>query len=621
MAWKTIQQGNNQGGWKTITPPKVEPVEVAQPEPESWTGKALRFIKSTGKQIYQAGKETGAIGIDIATRALPNPIEELRGTYSGYKEIAKQPTMPALQAFEKGKTEFKARPLQYEKVAGALPELKGENLGQKLVNLVKQPEYRKAIGRAMELPTYAYAGAKEVAGVVAKPLLTRILTRTARALPEAGINTAIQQFEEGTLKTAPKNIIANALILSGISNIAGEIRLPKLKIAESVNDIEKSIGKLDATQRIDIEDALKQGVKKEDILSNLERVKAGEVAPEELAEAIKKQIEPTPEAPKLPVAPALNKKVIITPEKKKGILQIAKEEKVAKDSEKLKTIYTQSIANEDFMFGKETKEIEKTILENGKLNPKLVQGRINDVVQKMEREGIDSTNYKKAIEGKDFKNYFEFDKANREAFAKMIPDGTFSQPQGITPKVEVPKVEVPEIKKPSKIAKSIESKAIEKKLTEGYGEDLAGYSPITIKDQADRMSKIMTEDIERAKRIVAGEEELPVGLRGETAIKAMEDYALETGDSDLIRKIAQSPLTSETSAHAQAMRLMAERNPDSPTIKLQEIMKARKEAFEKTGKKVSSEVKAEKTKIKELTNKQVKPTKETWESFISGITC
>lgn len=172
----------------------------------------------------------------------------------------------------------------------------------------------------------------------------------------------------------------------------------------------------------------------------------------------------------------------------------------------------------------------------------------------------------------------------------------------------------------SKVGKSIETKAIEDKLTNAF-EGTAEYDKITIKDQARRANEL-TDDIKRAKRVLNGEEPLPEGLRGSSLITAMEDYAIKNKDVQLLQDIARSPLTSETSVHAQELRMLAERNPDSPIAAIQSIKKAREARAEKSlkGEKVN-EVK--KKTVKEIKSeiKKVSATKETWASFIDSIVC
>ncbi len=185
------------------------------------------------------------------------------------------------------------------------------------------------------------------------------------------------------------------------------------------------------------------------------------------------------------------------------------------------------------------------------------------------------------------------------------------------PSVKTESVSTSETKR-SKVGKSIEAKAIEQGLASSFSES-AQYDPITIKDQANRVSELMRTDMERAKRIVTGKEKLPDGMLGGSIIKAMEDHAMATGDAQLALEIANSPLTSATSIHAQEMRMLAERNPDSAVVALQRLKKIKEEAAIKKGapkkerlvEQIQERIKKEKPKA----------TKETWSSFIESVTC
>lgn len=173
--------------------------------------------------------------------------------------------------------------------------------------------------------------------------------------------------------------------------------------------------------------------------------------------------------------------------------------------------------------------------------------------------------------------------------------------------------------KKSAVGKSIEAKAIERGLAASFSES-AQYDPVTVKDQANRAAELIKNDIEQAKRIVLGEERLPNGLLGGTMIKAMEDYALANGDAKLALDIANSPLTAETSVHAQEMRMLAERDPSSAVANIQKLKKMKEEsASKKAGEKKEKIAKEVKESIKKVTKQ--KATKETWESFITSITC
>ena len=190
--------------------------------------------------------------------------------------------------------------------------------------------------------------------------------------------------------------------------------------------------------------------------------------------------------------------------------------------------------------------------------------------------------------------------------------GVVKQAQKVTPKP------VGEGRGVSKVGVSIEAKAIEKSLARGF-DGTALFDTITIKEQAKMASKLLGSDIEKAKKIVLGQEKLPQGMREATILKAMEDYALSKGDVPLLQGIANSPLASGTSAHAQELRLLAERSSDSPVTIIRDIMNEKAKTFErKTGKDVKKEIKKEVEKIK----KEIKaPDKYDWSRFLESIIC
>jgi hypothetical protein len=177
---------------------------------------------------------------------------------------------------------------------------------------------------------------------------------------------------------------------------------------------------------------------------------------------------------------------------------------------------------------------------------------------------------------------------------------------------------VGEVTKQSKVGTSIETKTIEKGLSKSFS-GTAEYTPIVIKEQAKLASDLINSNLDQAKRIVLGQEQLPKGMRAGTILKAMEDYALDKGDASLLRGIANSPLTAETSLHAQELRLLAERNPDSAVKIMQDIANKRKADLEdRTGRKINDAVKNEVERIK----KEIRvPKKEDWNAFLDSIEC
>jgi len=175
--------------------------------------------------------------------------------------------------------------------------------------------------------------------------------------------------------------------------------------------------------------------------------------------------------------------------------------------------------------------------------------------------------------------------------------------------------------KVSGVAKSIEAKAIERGIA-GKFEGLAGFTPITIKEQTERVSALMEQDIEKAKRMALGEEALDPDIKGATLIKAIEDYAMENRDGQLLQDLANSPLITETSEAGQTLRLLAERDPDSAMAKMQEV-RAEREKVAKVRKKgkTTTQIKSEmKGNLNEKISK-TKPNKSSWEKLLLDISC
>jgi len=185
-------------------------------------------------------------------------------------------------------------------------------------------------------------------------------------------------------------------------------------------------------------------------------------------------------------------------------------------------------------------------------------------------------------------------------------------------KVSIPKTEVPAPKLTSKVAQSIEIKAIEAKLTEGF-RDLAGFDPTTIKEQARLISDLVKRDLERAKRIALGEEAFPNELRVGPLFKVLEDIAVQSGDGAFLKKLAESPVTAETSRFASELSLLRERSPDSPVKRIQEVAEARGSAIGDVRKQAAAQAKTKTDIKKEITKAASK--RPTWEEFIADLKC
>lgn len=231
-------------------------------------------VKGLGKEMGKAVVRSAAMGADIVNRM--SPVETLRSFKSGIDTIGdRQGTETRTQAFKRGVYDFQARPLIYEK---AEAKLEGKPRYQLPImekpTDIFSPEYRKPITAAAEIPTYLY-GARPIA-TAAKGLLARILARTASTQPEAIIEAGLQTAgeEKPTIKSAAMNWLGATLLMSGISNIAGEVKFKKTDkvVNETVDELENIYGdKIPEEGVDDITDAFNQGIEKETIIENAKK--------------------------------------------------------------------------------------------------------------------------------------------------------------------------------------------------------------------------------------------------------------------------------------------------------------------------------------------------------------
>jgi len=219
-----------------------------------------------------------------------------------------------------------------------------------------------------------------------------------------------------------------------------------------------------------------------------------------------------------------------------------------------------------------------------------------------------------------FDNVIEQAKSDVE-IKKTIEEIKIAEP--ITEKPAVVETPAPPVigkGKVSKIAVSIEAKSIEQGLTKGYGH-LAEYTPIVIKEQAQKATDLINNNINEARKIIRGETPLPEGLKGTALITAMEEQVKKTADGELASELASSPLVSGTSAAAQELRLAAERDPESPVKAIADVNKLLEE---RAGKRYPKQIL---TKAKENVTSSIKNeikkanTSQSWQQFILSIQC
>ena len=210
----------------------------------------------------------------------------------------------------------------------------------------------------------------------------------------------------------------------------------------------------------------------------------------------------------------------------------------------------------------------------------------------------------------------------RQAAASQEKPAESLEEQSDEAKAEKEKAVIPEPvpgRGTSKVALSVHAKAVEKGL-EGYSK-LAGYDKITIKDQANRAAKLVDNDIDKARAIIRGEEELPEGLKGISLITAMEEHLLKHPNEEIGAELANSPHATQVSEAAQLLRLAGEREPDSATRKLDELKKKLVES--KGGEKEVSKTKKDIVKSAKAEMDKVNLSKEdlNLDKFLDDIKC
>jgi len=141
-----------------------------------------------------------------------------------------------------------------------------------------------------------------------------------------------------------------------------------------------------------------------------------------------------------------------------------------------------------------------------------------------------------------------------------------------------------------------------------------------VKSQSKLVADLIAKDIGKVRDIVTGKEPLPGGMSGSMFIKGVEDYVEISGDLDLLRSMATSPLVSETSIHASEMRLLRERDKSSVLAKIQDLANERAKIFKRRNRKLTQE-KAIKQEVKKIKESTKKVSKYDWNTFIKSIEC
>ena len=195
-----------------------------------------------------------------------------------------------------------------------------------------------------------------------------------------------------------------------------------------------------------------------------------------------------------------------------------------------------------------------------------------------------------------------------------------------TSKVETPITETPATGKVSKAARDINNSLVEQGFDELPASELAKYTPITKKETTERVTNLISDDPDLARKAATGQEAMPSDIHPQVLFNAVKNKAIQDGDVNLQRDLAKSPIATERSVAAQTLGASGfDNNPLKADLvtAMQEVGKARIEA---TAKKLGGEKNLKTTK--EIVVKQIKaeitkkiPTKMDWSQFIESIQC
>jgi len=170
----------------------------------------------------------------------------------------------------------------------------------------------------------------------------------------------------------------------------------------------------------------------------------------------------------------------------------------------------------------------------------------------------------------------------------------------------------------STLGVKVERRAVEASIVTEV-EKLPEYQRMNVKDQGALATSFLEQDPEAAISVALGKEQPPEGIIPESVFIAVENYAIQTGDAELIRQLATSPRVSEATSLVQRIRMLGERNAESPVAIITDITEARKAAIEKAR---GVSVEKETVKLQNAIKKEVSKIKKgDWESFINSIQC
>jgi len=190
------------------------------------------------------------------------------------------------------------------------------------------------------------------------------------------------------------------------------------------------------------------------------------------------------------------------------------------------------------------------------------------------------------------------------------------------PAIQEPKI-IPTVITP-KLAQRVRTDAIKKKMIYGFDKtfnDMPEMDRINRKEQFSKATELVLNDPETAMKVAMGQQAAPDGILNNSVWMAAKEYAENTGDVDLMRKLGQSELTSRATGMGQELSMLAEKDPTSAVTKIKELADARRAAVDKRLGKNKTVAKLEQADHKAVKAATPKIDKYDWHSFVESIKC
>ena len=212
---------------------------------------------------------------------------------------------------------------------------------------------------------------------------------------------------------------------------------------------------------------------------------------------------------------------------------------------------------------------------------------------------------------------------NPEYFMDINGKSVIDATPGVTPVATDSEfvVNTPAIMKESEYARKLRAIFIEKGLTEVGMSELPDFEGKTLKGQSEIISDLIGTDIEAAKRMVQGLQEIPMGISEVALIKSLEMEAGRTGDIELADMLISRKPSKTISLAGQELGMARIGDSDTFVGALRSIKRAKKRGIVDKAKieKSKDAIKKADQQVTKRKERIKKASKDSWDSFITDV--